>query len=147
MPKGGRLTVETGDATLDASMLPPTREPGDYVMLAVSDTGIGMSADVRARIFEPFFTTKDIGKGTGLGLSTVYGIVQQSDGHLHVYSEPGQGTTFRVYLPRSESDAVGVASGVTATTPGRHRAYSARRRRSHRCGDRRARRCCAWATA
>jgi signal transduction histidine kinase/CheY-like chemotaxis protein len=105
MPKGGRLIVETGEATLDQSSLPPQARPGDYVILAVSDNGVGMSAEVRARIFEPYFTTKDVGKGTGLGLSTVYGIVQQSDGHIQVFSEPGQGTTFRVYLPRSESGA------------------------------------------
>jgi len=118
MPKGGRLTVETSDATLDGSALVPQARAGEYVMLAVSDTGIGMSADVRARIFEPYYTTKDIGKGTGLGLSTVYGIIQQSDGHLQVYSEPGQGTTFRVYLPRSESDAASVATGVAETIRG-----------------------------
>jgi signal transduction histidine kinase/ActR/RegA family two-component response regulator len=118
MPKGGRLTVETGDAVLDASALPPDRRPGDYVMLAVSDSGIGMSPEVRARIFEPYYTTKDVGKGTGLGLSTAYGIVQQSDGFIRVDSEPGLGTTFRIYLPRSEGDTDTAARGLATSMPG-----------------------------
>ncbi len=119
MPEGGELRIGTANADVDeaAADLQDGMVPGRYVMLLVSDTGRGMDVETREKIFEPFFTTKNLGEGTGLGLSTVYGIVKQSDGFIGVDSEPGHGTTFKVYLPRVDEAAKSLEPGTAPVGP------------------------------
>ena len=119
MPDGGKLTIETGNVHLDEDYAAQSPEvaPGDYVMLAVTDTVQGMPAELLERAFEPFFTTKEVGKGSGLGLSMIYGFAKQSRGHVKIYSEIDHGTTVRLYLPRQSAPA---APAATTTTQSNH---------------------------
>ena len=138
MPDGGRLTIATANARLDSVAADtPALSPGEYICIAVTDTGVGMSAEVAARAFDPFFTTKPIGQGTGLGLSMIYGFARQSNGHVTIDSRIGQGTSVKLYLPRHHGDidteqASAVAGGRTCRdrrnrAGGRGRAGGARR--------------------
>jgi CheY-like chemotaxis protein len=120
MPAGGKLTIETANVHLDEDYATRNAEvtPGDYAMLAVTDTGSGMPPEVAARAFEPFFTTKDVGKGTGLGLSMIYGFAKQSGGHVKIYTEVSHGTTIRLYLPRAS--APGAVMAMSKPPPAEH---------------------------
>jgi len=119
MPDGGKLTLETRNVVLDADYASMNNDvtPGHYVMIAVSDTGVGIPASLIDKVFEPFFTTKDVGKGSGLGLSMVYGFVKQSNGHIKIYSEEGHGTTVKLYLPQATGVAVADALATEAGLP------------------------------
>jgi two-component system cell cycle sensor histidine kinase/response regulator CckA len=136
MPSGGRLSLETAWVHLDATFVDAHRgaAPGPHVMVAVSDTGTGMSPEVQSQIFEPFFTTKEVGKGTGLGLSTVYGIVKQHQGYICVESEVGVGSTFRVYLPCAAEPAALVEPSLAPTRQTNGREQTCWSRTSRECG-------------
>ena len=124
MPDGGTLTIETGNATLgacDLARLPGAVE-GEYAVITVSDTGVGMTPEVQRRIFEPFYTTKERGRGTGLGLAAVYGIVEQLGGNIWVESEPGRGSSFTIYLPRTVAAPVSRCRAAERSTPSLGRA-------------------------
>jgi CheY-like chemotaxis protein len=127
MPKGGKLTIEAANVAIHESYADRGEmiEASDYIVVAVSDTGTGMTPEVQARCFEPFFTTKDVGKGTGLGLAMVYGFAKQSKGHVKIYSEPGQGTTVKLYLPRAIGDTARTAEekAVDAIPTGRETVF------------------------
>jgi two-component system cell cycle sensor histidine kinase/response regulator CckA len=124
MPDGGRLNIETELAEMTDGFIKAHGfgEPGMYALLSVTDAGVGMDEETRQRVFEPFFTTKEVGKGTGLGLSVVYGIIKQHNGYVNIYSEPGKGTTFRIYLPEikasieREKEKMLVQKTVTSAT-------------------------------
>jgi signal transduction histidine kinase/PleD family two-component response regulator len=120
MPGGGKLTIETGNTMLDETYAARDSEviPGQYAVVSISDSGSGMDTETLGRVFEPFYTTKEVGKGTGLGLSMVYGFVKQSGGHITIYSEPGQGTTVRLYFPRYRGDLTDTAATVAVAPPG-----------------------------
>ena len=121
MPEGGKLLIETSNLDVNENLASsfPFLQPGPYVLLTVTDTGIGMDAETRRHIFEPFFTTKGPGKGTGLGLATVYGVAKQSGGGVIVDSEPGKGSTFKIFLPQTQESAVARVSGRDCCERGR----------------------------